>query len=106
MIIRWCWKHKNSESEIINDSLSSFAPYRIVNIGISKPINLLKYIETLENNLRVKANKNLIENQIGDVQSTWSDICLIKSLVDFNPKTSLQTGIKKFINWYKKYYKC
>ena len=96
---------ENTKYHRVNDSLSSFAPYRIVNIGNSKPINLLKYIEILEKILNTKANKNLIENQIGDVKSTWSDVELIKSLIDFRPKTSLEEGIKQFIKWYKNYYK-
>ena len=96
---------KDLQNQIVDDSLSNLAPYRIVNIGNSKPINLLKYIEVLEKILGIKAKKNLIENQVGDVKSTWSDIGLIKSLVHFYPKTSIEIGIKKFIDWYKDYYK-
>lgn len=96
---------KDLQNKIVDDSLSNLAPYRIVNIGNSKPINLLKYIEVLEKTLGIKAKKNLIENQVGDVKSTWSDIGLIKSLVHFYPKTSIEIGIKKFIDWYKDYYK-
>ncbi len=88
-----------------NDSLSNFAPYRIINIGGSSPTELMRFIELIEKNLNIKAKKNFIKNQTGDVQSTWSDISLIDNLVKFKPMISIEEGINIFIKWYKKYHK-
>ena len=82
----------------------SFAPYRIFNVGNSKPINLLYFIEVLENELGLKAKKNFIEMQPGDVECTSSDISNIKDWVNFSPNTSIELGVKKFANWYKAFY--
>ena len=87
-----------------NDSISKFAPYRIVNIGGSSPIKLMNFVKLIEKSLGINAKKNFIDNQIGDVKSTWSDTSLIENLVRFKPKTSIEVGIKNFISWYKKYY--
>ena len=87
-----------------NDSISKFAPYRIVNIGGSSPTELMYFVKLIEKSLGINAKKNFIDHQIGDVKSTWSDTSLIENLVRFKPKTSIEVGIKKFISWYKKYY--
>ena len=99
-------KIPNIETKIKNknDSISKFAPYRIVNIGGSSPTELMYFVKLIEKSLGINAKKNFIDNQIGDVKSTWSDTSLIESLVRFKPKTSIEVGIKKFISWYKKYY--
>ena len=88
-----------------NDSLSPVAPFRILNIGNTKKIYLLDFINTLEKELNKKAIKNLMPMQKGDVQSTLSDTKLLKRITNYNPDTSYKLGIKKFINWYKKYYR-
>ena len=91
--------------EIIpNDSLSKVAPYRIVNIGNSKPINLLDFIIELENVLKVKAKKNFLGMQDGDVYKTHSNITLLEILIGAQPKTTVHEGITKFVEWYKSYY--
>ncbi|MDA9882511.1 NAD-dependent epimerase/dehydratase family protein, partial [Alphaproteobacteria bacterium] len=90
---------------IANDSLSNTAPYRIVNIGNSKSINLLKYVEELENALKMKAIKNFIHAQDGDLIKTSSDITLLKNLTGFTPYRKLKDGIREFVNWYTTYYK-
>ena len=87
------------------DSISNTAPYRIVNIGNSKSINLLDYIHELEKNLGIEAKKNLIEMQDGDVVNTLSNINLLESLTGFRPKVTLEEGVLDFVNWYKSYYK-
>ena len=94
---------KNKKNQF--DNLSNVAPYRIVNLGSSKPINLMTYIELIEDNLGIKAKKKFIQNQSGDVFSTWSDIKLANSLVQFSPQTKIEDGIKNFITWFKNYYK-
>tara|TARA_B100000575_G_scaffold282576_1_gene274459 strand:- start:714 stop:1748 length:1035 start_codon:yes stop_codon:yes gene_type:complete len=87
------------------NSDSSFAPYRIFNVGNSQPVNLLNFIEVLENELNIKAKKNFIEMQPGDVQCTSSDIDNIKEWIGFSPSTPLNVGIKEFAKWYKSFYK-
>ena len=82
----------------------SFAPFRIFNVGNSKPINLLYFIEVLENELGVKSKKNFMKMQPGDVKCTSSDINEIKKWINFTPITTFESGIKKFANWYKFYY--
>ena len=86
------------------DSISDVAPFRIVNIGNSKPVTLIEYIETLEKEIGKKAKKNLMKLQIGDVPDTSSDITLLKELTGFIPKIHVTEGIKNFIKWYKSYY--
>ena len=65
----------------------------------------MNFINALEKELRIKAIKNYLPMQKGDVHSTLSDTRLLKRITGYNPKTRYQDGIKKFINWYKKYYK-
>ena len=92
--------------EIIkNDSLSEIAPFRIVNIGNSQPINLLYFIGELEKVLRVKAKKNFLDMQDGDIYKTHSNTTLLTNLIGFQPKTKVHEGITKFVEWYKSYYK-
>ena len=87
------------------DSLSRVAPFRIVNIGNSKKIKLIDFIEIIEEILQKKAIKNFMPIQKGDVQETWADTTLLKHLTDFNLKTDVKEGILKFVEWYKDYYK-
>ncbi len=86
-------------------SLESSVPHRILNIGNNKPTKLLDFINLLEMELLKKAKRNLKEMQPGDVKETYADINLIRELIDFEPKISLKQGIKKFVNWYKNFYK-
>ncbi len=94
----------NRYIEIKNDSISSVAPYRVVNIGNSQPVKLMDYIKQLENTLGKVAQKNFLGMQYGDLKETHSDIELLKSLTGFQPNTSLTSGIKEFIKWYQLYY--
>ncbi len=86
------------------DSISNVAPHRIVNIGNSDKIKLLDFIEIIENELGIKAIRNMMPMQIGDVTETFADVSLLKSLTGFNPKTNIKDGVSNFINWYKQYY--
>ena len=83
----------------------SWAPFEIFNIGNNKPIKLMDFIEKLENEIGIKANKEFIEIQKGDVEKTHSDSTLLSIKTGFKPNTSISTGIKKFIKWYKEFYK-
>ena len=87
-----------------NDSISDIAPFRIVNIGNSHPINLIDYIKELEKALGRKAKKIFLGLQEGDVIETHSNIELLETLTGFRPSTSIQEGIDKFVKWYKSYY--
>ena len=96
---------KLNSKKIKNDSLSPVAPFRILNIGNTKKILLLDFINTLEKELKIKVKRNYLSMQKGDVHSTLSDSSLLKKITGYNPKTSYKTGIKKFLNWYKYYFK-
>jgi UDP-glucuronate 4-epimerase len=88
-----------------NDSLSSVAPFRILNIGNSKKVFLLNFIKQIELELNKKSIRNYMPLQKGDVKQTLSNIKLLQDLTRYSPKISYKLGIKKFIDWYKKYYK-
>ncbi|VAX22522.1 UDP-glucuronate 5'-epimerase [hydrothermal vent metagenome] len=83
---------------------TSFAPYRIYNIGNNKSENLMKMIETLENALGKKAEKVMLPMQQGDMKDTAADIEAIETDFGFKPSTSIETGIPKFVEWYRDYY--
>ncbi len=87
------------------DPATSFAPYRIYNIGNNKPVELLKFIEVLEEKLGRKAIKNFLPLQDGDVEETYADITDLEKETGFRPSTSIDNGIEKFVNWYCDYYK-
>ena len=93
-----------SKKKIKNDSISPVAPFRILNIGNTKKVYLLDFINTLEKELGKKIKKKYLPMQKGDVHSTLSDTSLLKRITGYNPKTKYQDGIKKFINWYLDYY--
>ena len=83
---------------------SSWAPYRIFNIGNSNPINLMDFISTIEEILGCEAKKEFLDMQPGDVASTSADTALLENWIGFKPRTSIKEGIKKFIDWYKDFY--
>ena len=97
-------KSPNHKKKFKNDSLSPVAPFRILNIGNTKKVYLLDFINTLEKELNKKAIKNYMAMQKGDVHSTLSDSRLLKVIANYNPQTSYKIGIKKFIKWYLNYY--
>lgn len=84
---------------------TSHAPYRIYNIGNSSPVNLMEFIETIEKHTGKTAEKVMQPMQPGDVPRTYADVEDLFELVDFRPATSLDEGIKNFVDWYKTYYK-
>lgn len=87
------------------DPATSFAPYRLFNIGNNKPIELLTFIEVIEEKLGKKAIKNFLPLQAGDVVETFADVDDLIREVNFKPSTSVVTGMGKFIDWYIDYYK-
>ncbi len=92
-----------NEKETLSPAISS-APYRVYNIGNQEPVNLLYFIEILENTLVKKAEKNLLPLQMGDVPETFADVEDLIREVGFKPSTSIETGIRNFVDWYRKYY--
>ena len=86
-------------------SASSAAPYRIYNIGNSEPVNLMHYIEVLEECLGKKAEKNLLPLQPGDVPDTFADVTDLVDAVDYKPATTVEEGVAAFVEWYRSYYK-
>jgi len=92
-------------NKIKNDSLSPVAPFRILNIGNTKKVFLMDFINTLEKQLKTKAIRNYMPMQKGDVTMTLSDTTLLKKLTGYNPKTDYKEGIKNFLKWYLFYFK-
>ncbi len=86
------------------DPASSFAPYRVYNIGNNKPVELLQFIEIIEQKLGKKAIKNFLPLQDGDVPETYADVSDLIREIDFKPATPIEEGVTKFIEWYKEYY--
>jgi UDP-glucuronate 4-epimerase len=86
------------------DSATSTAPYRLYNIGNNKPVELLYYIEVLENCLGKKAEKNMLPMQPGDVQATYADVDDLVRDVGYKPATTVEEGIARFVEWYRDYY--
>ena len=86
------------------DSSNSWAPYRVFNIGNSKPTNLNDYIKAIEKNLNKKAEIILEDMQPGDVEKTFAHTESLENWINFKPSTSIDEGIKNFINWYLSYH--
>tara|TARA_B100000886_G_scaffold335824_1_gene293547 strand:- start:50812 stop:51828 length:1017 start_codon:yes stop_codon:yes gene_type:complete len=82
----------------------SWAPYRIFNIGNSQPVSLMNYIKEVENSIGIEAEKLFLPIQPGDVPHTSSDCSELESWIGFKPKTSVQEGVKKFVEWYRFFY--
>lgn len=83
---------------------NSKAPYKLYNLGNSKPIKLLDFIEAIERELKVKANKQYLDLQPGDVLATYADVSDLVKDFDFKPKTALSYGIQQFTSWYIKFF--
>lgn len=83
---------------------SSHAPYRVFNIGNNQPVELSYFIEVIEKALGITAKKNLLPMQPGDVPATYADIDALEASVGFRPSTSIETGVSRFIEWYREYY--
>jgi UDP-glucuronate 4-epimerase len=85
------------------DPASSSAPYRVYNIGNNKPVELMDYIEALENSLGKKALKEFLPLQPGDVPDTYADVDDLVEHFSYKPNTSVNQGVENFANWYKQY---
>jgi len=94
---RWRGEHPDPGTSYVN--------YRVYNIGNNRPVKLLDFIESLESVLGKKAQKKFLDLQPGDVIATYADIDDLEKQVGFTPVTPIEDGIRKFIDWYKDYYK-
>ena len=86
------------------DSATSAAPWRVYNIGAHRPVELMHYIEVLEENLGKKAEKNLLPLQPGDVPDTYADVEDLRADTGYEPTTSVEEGVASFVAWYRDYY--
>ncbi len=86
------------------DPSTSYAPFRVYNIGNNEPVQLMEFIETIEDAIGCKAEKVMMGMQDGDVVATYANIDSLYEAVGFKPETTLKDGIGKFIAWYKEYY--
>ena len=86
------------------DPGTSAAPYRLYNIGNQQPVELMRYIEVLEDCLGRKAEKNLLPLQPGDVPDTWADVEDLANDVGYRPTTPVEVGVARFVEWYLDYY--
>jgi UDP-glucuronate 4-epimerase len=87
------------------DSLSHVAPFRVVNIGNSEKVKLVDFVEAIEEECGVKAKRNYMEMQKGDVMATWANADLLKRLTGYQPRTDYKSGIRQFVAWYREYYR-
>jgi UDP-glucuronate 4-epimerase len=86
------------------DPGTSYAPYKVYNIGNNNPVELMTFIETIEKRLGKKAKKNFLPLQAGDVPSTYADVDDLVNDVGFKPATPIEEGIRRFVEWYREYY--
>jgi UDP-glucuronate 4-epimerase len=77
---------------------------RLFNIGRGLPVALMDFIECLESALGIKARRNFLPMQDGDVVKTWADVSALAEWVDFRPQVSVQTGVGQFVKWYRQFY--
>jgi len=85
-------------------SVSTTAPYKIYNIGNSSPVRLMDFIEAIETKLEIKAIKELLPMQPGDVPMTWADTTELQKNLNYKPNMPINEGVGRFIDWYRKYY--
>jgi UDP-glucuronate 4-epimerase len=83
---------------------TSSAPYRVYNIGNSSPVELMDYINALEEALGIEAQKNMLPIQPGDVLETSADTQALYDVIGFRPQTTVKQGVKNFVDWYKDFY--
>jgi UDP-glucuronate 4-epimerase len=88
------------------DPAISFAPYRLYNIGNNQPVALMDFIAILEGHLGREAKKNFLPMQAGDVPATFADVDDLMADADFKPATPIEEGIRRFVAWYREYYRC
>lgn len=98
-------KENPTWDSMVADPATSSAPYRVYNIGNNKPVELLDFIEAIEEALGKKAQKNMMPLQKGDVPATEADVSDLMRDAGFRPDTPVRVGVKRFVDWYRDYYK-
>jgi UDP-glucuronate 4-epimerase len=93
-----------SDEIMEGDSISLVAPFRIVNIGNSDKVRLLDFIDAIEDELGIKAIRNYMPMQPGDVSATWADASLVQRLTGYRPQTDIRDGIAQFVAWFRDYH--
>ena len=83
---------------------SGVAPWRILNLGAGRPVPLMRYIEVLEDCLGRKAEKNLLPLQPGDVPDTAAEVTELMQDTGYRPDTTVEVGVRRFVDWYRHYY--
>lgn len=94
-----------NDADNANNASGSRAPFRILNIGRGAPVEVTECIRIIENTLGRKAKINLLDMQPGDVEKSWADISELSALIGYRPETPVETGLVKFIGWYRDYHK-
>jgi len=89
----------------IPDPATSYAPYRIFNIGSNSPVSLMDFIKLIEKETGRESIKNFLPMQTGDVKTTFADVQKLKLVTSYTPSTPIAQGVKKFVSWYREYYK-
>jgi UDP-glucuronate 4-epimerase len=95
-------------SDIVEGTVSALDNpfrYELFNLGNSKTIELMELITIIEDELGIKAEKNFLPLQPGDIPETFADIEKTRTMLGFNPKTSIRTGVREFLRWYRDYYR-
>ena len=87
------------------DPSTSSAPYKIYNIGNNNPVQLMEFIDAIENATEKKIKREMLPIQPGDVPSTYADIKDLSEDMNFKPECSIEYGVNKFVNWYREFYK-
>ena len=87
------------------DSATSWAPYRIFNIGNSNPVNLMDYVNAIERKTGLTAKKIFTKMQPGDVEATYANTQELERWIDFKPNTKIEEGVSLFVDWYRDFYK-
>ena len=98
-------KANSDWNESVDSTSESFAPYKIYNIGNNEPVTLMQFIKTLEQKIGKEAVKVYMDMQPGDVHRTYADVSDLERDIGFKPRTSIEDGLGKFVDWYKEYYK-
>ncbi len=108
-VLRLILKNSNIDNKFdksMSNPSSSWAPFKIFNIGNSRPTSLMEYIEAIEVALGRKAKYNFLPMQIGDVKATFADTSSLQDWIEYKPNTSIKDGVGKFIEWYLNFYIC
>ncbi|WP_165375274.1 NAD-dependent epimerase/dehydratase family protein [Roseovarius nitratireducens] len=92
------------ETAVEGDSLSSAAPFRVINIGNSDTVRLLDFIDAIEAETGRAAIRNYMPMQTGDVPATWADATLLQTLTGYRPQTPFREGVRRFVEWYRDYH--